>query len=96
MSTLMNLLVPSAGIEVADRGAVSAAGCGRARRLRDHDGTACAYGDSSTNLIQPFWAIPLLAVTRLRLADVLGFTGIVALVCGIITVAAMLIIRAAL
>ena len=25
-----------------------------------------SYGDSTTNLIQPFFAIPILAVTRLR------------------------------
>ena len=29
-----------------------------------------AYGDSTTNLIQPFFAIPILAVTRLRFGDV--------------------------
>ena len=55
---------------------------------------AYAYGDSTTNLIQPFWAIPILTVTRLKFGDVLGYTGIVAIVCGITSVIAMLLIPA--
>jgi short-chain fatty acids transporter len=34
---------------------------------------AYAYGDMATNLIQPFWAIPLLAVAGLEFRDILGF-----------------------
>jgi short-chain fatty acids transporter len=34
---------------------------------------AYAYGDMATNLVQPFWAIPLLAVARLDFRDILGF-----------------------
>ena len=32
-----------------------------------------AYGDMTTNLIQPFWAIPILAVAGLRFGDILGY-----------------------
>ena len=53
---------------------------------------AYAYGDATTNFIQPFWAIPILTVTRLKFGDVLGYTGIVAVVCVVISVIAMLII----
>ena len=53
---------------------------------------AYAYGDATTNFIQPFWAIPILTVTRLKFGDVLGYTGIVAVVCILISVIAMLII----
>lgn len=34
---------------------------------------AYAYGDMATNLIQPFWAIPLLGVARLDFRDILGY-----------------------
>ncbi len=34
---------------------------------------AYAYGDMATNLIQPFWAIPLLALARLEFKDILGY-----------------------
>ena len=53
---------------------------------------AYAYGDATTNFIQPFWAIPILTVTRLKFGDVLGYTGIAAVVCMLISVIAMLII----
>lgn len=34
---------------------------------------AYSYGDMATNLIQPFWAIPLLAVARLEFKHILGY-----------------------
>jgi short-chain fatty acids transporter len=34
---------------------------------------AYSYGDMATNIIQPFWAIPLLSVARLDFRDILGF-----------------------
>lgn len=34
---------------------------------------AYAYGDMATNLVQPFWAIPLLGVARLEFRDILGY-----------------------
>ena len=53
---------------------------------------AYAYGDSTSNLLQPFWAIPILTVTRMKFGDVLGYTGIMAAVLGVVTIIAMLII----
>ena len=57
---------------------------------------AYAYGDSSTNLIQPFFAIPILAVMRMRFGDVVGYTLLVALACTAVSVVAMLLIPARL
>ncbi len=57
---------------------------------------AYAYGDSTTNLIQPFFAIPLLAVTGLRFGDLLGYTMIVAAVCFVVSAGAMFLIPATL
>ncbi len=51
-----------------------------------------AYGDSTTNLIQPFFAIPVLAVTRLRFGDVVGYTFLVAAACFAATLVAMALI----
>ena len=53
---------------------------------------AYMYGDSTTNLIQPFFAIPILAVTRLKFGDMVGYTFLVAAVCFVVTCIAMLII----
>ncbi len=53
---------------------------------------AYAYGDSTTNLIQPFFAIPILAVTRLRFGEIVGYTFLVAVVLAIANIGAMLLI----
>lgn len=53
---------------------------------------AYGYGDSTTNLIQPFFAIPILAVTRLRFGDVVAYTFLVALACFAVSLAAMALI----
>jgi short-chain fatty acids transporter len=34
---------------------------------------AVAWGDAWTNLVQPFWALPMLAIAGLRAKDVMGF-----------------------
>ena len=52
---------------------------------------AYCYGDSTSNLIQPFWAIPILTVTRMKFGDVLGYSGLVAVVLFLVTAAAMLL-----
>ena len=35
---------------------------------------ALAYGDQLTNMLQPFWALPLLAITRTKVSDILPYT----------------------
>ncbi|MED4333906.1 TIGR00366 family protein [Geobacillus stearothermophilus] len=44
---------------------------------------AVAWGEWS-NMIQPFWAIPLLAIAGLRMRDIMGFTTITFLYVGIV------------
>ena len=53
---------------------------------------AYAYGDSTTNLIQPFFAVPLLAMTRLRFGEIVGYTFLLAVVLFFVNVVAMLLI----
>ena len=35
---------------------------------------ALAYGDQITNMLQPFWAIPLLGITGLKAKEILPYT----------------------
>jgi short-chain fatty acids transporter len=51
-----------------------------------------AYGDATAHLIQPFWAIPILTVTRLRFGDVVGFSVLVFAACFVASVIGMLLI----
>lgn len=43
-----------------------------------------SYGDQWTNMIQPFWALPMLAIARLRIRDVMGFTTVTLIVSGVV------------
>lgn len=95
-SALMNIFVPSAGSKwLIEAPFLVPAG----RDLGVSLNTivlAYAYGDSTTNLIQPFWALPVLAVMRLRFGDILGYTILVALACLFVNVVVMLLIPARL
>ncbi|WP_338749185.1 short-chain fatty acid transporter [Janibacter alittae] len=50
-----------------------------------------SYGDQWTNMIQPFWALPMLAIARLRIRDVMGFTTVTLLVTGVVFAATMVL-----
>ena len=71
---LVNLFVPSGGGQWAVQGpiimeAALDAGVSPAGVLM-----AMAYGDQWTNMPQPFWALPLLAITGVRARDIVGYT----------------------
>jgi short-chain fatty acids transporter len=71
---LLNLFVPSGGGQWAVQGpiimeAAQATGVAPGTVLM-----AMAYGDQWTNMLQPFWALPLLAVTGVRARDIVGYT----------------------
>ncbi len=80
---LVNLFVPSGGGQWAVQGPIAMqaaldAGVDPATLLM-----AIAYGDQWTNMIQPFWALPLLAVTGVRARDIVGYTCLWMLVGGV-------------
>lgn len=81
---LVNVLVPSGGGQWAVQGpiimpAAEALGADKARVL-----LAIAWGDAWTNMIQPFWALPALAVAGLSARDIMGFCVLVLLVSGVV------------
>lgn len=51
-----------------------------------------AYGDMTTNLIQPFWAIPILTVAGLRFGDIMGYCFIVSGFLLVFNILALLVI----
>jgi short-chain fatty acids transporter len=77
---VMNLFVPSGGGEWGIIGGIIG---GTAVELGVPPGKAIiAYGtgDMWTNMFQPFWAIPLLGLTKVRARDILGYTMIIMIV----------------
>lgn len=91
-SGLMNLFVPSAG----SKWMIEAPFLIPAGASVDVSAVtvllAYSYGDSTTNLIQPFWAIPMLAVTRVKFGDIVGYTFLLALACALANTLAMFLI----
>jgi short-chain fatty acids transporter len=79
---VVNLLVPSGGGQWAVQGPIA---LNAAREAGIGSGSmvmAVAYGDELTNMLQPFWALPLLAVTGVRARDIVGYTAIVMVAAG--------------
>ncbi len=70
---LLNLVIPSGGGQWAVQGPVVMAAA-LAREVPPADAMlAIAYGDQWTNMLQPFWAAPLLAITGVRARDIVGY-----------------------
>lgn len=72
---VVNLFVPSGGGQWAIQGEIVMR---TAQELGvDHGKAVLAfcYGDGWSNMLQPFWALPLLGITRLKASDLIGYTG---------------------
>ncbi|MDP3890573.1 short-chain fatty acid transporter [Nocardioides sp.] len=81
---IVNFFVPSGGGQLAVQGpllldAAEKLGVDPAIAVM-----AVAYGDQWTNMIQPFWALPLLAIAGLRMRDILGYTTVTLLASGLV------------
>ena len=90
-AAILNMFVPSGGGHWAIQAPIMFA-AGEALNV-DHGltGMAIAWGDAWTNLIQPFWALPALAIAKLNAKDIMGFCLIDLVVSGIIIIGGLLI-----
>lgn len=79
---IVNLFVPSGGGQVAVQAPVVLESCSRLGVPFERALMAVAYGDQWTNMLQPFWALPLLAITGLEARDILGYTLVLFVVAG--------------
>ena len=80
---LVNLFIPSGGGQWAVQGPVfleAASVLGTDPKIIV---MGIAYGDQWTNLIQPFWTIPLLAIAGLHMRDIMGYCFVLFLVTGV-------------
>jgi short-chain fatty acids transporter len=71
---LVNLFVPSGGGQWAVQGPIIVEAALRTGVPIEKVLMAMAYGDQWTNMLQPFWALPLLAITGVRARDIVGYT----------------------
>jgi short-chain fatty acids transporter len=94
-SLIISLFVPSGGGHWAVQGPIavdSALAIGqRSPAYLGLISMAVAVGEGVANMIQPFWLLPLLAIAKLNVRQVMGFT-IVAFVIGLVVLGATTLI----
>lgn len=82
-ATIVGLFIPSGGAQWGLQGEI-ALRSGIAANV--DPGTmimSIAYGDELANMLQPFWALPLLAITGVKARDIVGYTAVAMLVAGL-------------
>lgn len=70
---LLNFFIPSGGGQWAVQAPIVIDSAAQAGIPLAHAAMAVAYGDMWTNLIQPFWAIPVLAISGLSIKDIMSY-----------------------
>jgi len=70
---LVNLFIPSGGGQIAVQGPIIVEAAAKLNVPLPKAIMALAYGDELTNMIQPFWAIALLGIARLKPKDIMGY-----------------------
>ena len=77
---LVNIFVPSGGGQWAIQGPIVIESALQLRVPLPKAIMALAYGDQITNMLQPFWALPLLGITQLKAKEILPYTLLIMLV----------------
>jgi short-chain fatty acids transporter len=81
---IINFFVPSGGGQWAVQGPINIPAGLTLGVSPAKVAMSIAYGDQWTNMIQPFWALPLLGIAKLGAKDIMGYCVMVLIVSGII------------
>jgi len=81
---IVNVFVPSGGGQWAVQAPVILPAAAELGADVNRVAMAVAWGDAWTNLIQPFWALPVLAIAGLKAKDIMGFCLVQLIVTGLI------------
>lgn len=87
---LVNFFVPSGGGQWAVQAPIMLDAAQSMGASLSKTAMAIAWGDAWTNMIQPFWALPALAIAGLKAKDIMGFCVIILIVSGVIISLGML------
>ncbi|MBA2693437.1 MAG: short-chain fatty acid transporter [Rubrobacter sp.] len=93
---LVNMFIPSGGGQFAVQAPIFIEAADQIGVEHEVIIMAIAYGDQWTNMIQPFWAVPLLAVAGLGIRDILGYTAITLFLSGAVMIGVLLFLGAGL
>ena len=89
-SSVLNYFVPSGGSKWAVEAPFIIDAASRVGVGLDRVVLAYAWGDMASNLIQPFWALPLLAAAGLGFRDIMGYAALCFFVISCVVSAAFL------
>ena len=89
---LVNFFVPSGGGQFAVQGPIMLDAAAQLQVDPAIAIMAVSYGDQWTNMIQPFWALPVLAIAGLKMRDIIGYTTVTLLGSGVVLTAALLLV----
>lgn len=89
---LVNIFVPSGGGQWAVQGPIVIKSALELGVPLQKAIMALAYGDQITNMLQPFWALPLLGITRLKAKEILPYTIILMLVGSAVYILGLLLL----
>ncbi|TSA28962.1 MAG: short-chain fatty acid transporter [Bacteroidetes bacterium] len=90
-AAVVNIFIPSGGGQWVVQGPIIVEAAQNLGVPLSKSIMALAYGDEITNMIQPFWALPLLGITGLKAKDIIPYTLLLMLIGGVIFIAGLLI-----
>jgi short-chain fatty acids transporter len=88
---IVNVFVPSGGGQWGVQGPIIIEAASQLNVPYWKAVMALAYGDQLTNMLQPFWALPLLGITGLKAKDILPYSLLLLLVGGSIFLIGLLL-----
>jgi short-chain fatty acids transporter len=80
---IVNLFIPSGGGQWGVQGPIAVQAALDAGVPVSKMVMAVAYGDQLTNMLQPFWALPLLAITGVKARDIVGYTAVLMVIAAL-------------
>lgn len=90
-SSLINFFIPSGGGLWAIQGPIALEAAKELGASVEATMVGLAWGDTWSSQIQPFWALPLLAIAGLDVKDIMGYCSMIFFVSGIIITGFLLI-----
>ncbi len=94
MASITNLFVPSGGGQWVVQGPIAMKSAQLLNASYIKTALAVAYGNTWTNMLQPFWAIALLGITGLKARDVIGYATAVMILSFIVFAIPLLLLPA--